>query len=114
MNTKKLAARVASTAVVAFISITTLSAVASAGERPAARTDAGTGTVVTRTTPNAWSSRLSGLPSGGAALFDGVTPDYGSPFYDSPATLVRVKQVAPNAWSPRLSGLPFGGAALYI
>ncbi len=114
MNTKKLAARVASTAVVALISIATLSAGASAAQKPAAHIDAGTRSGATGTAPNAWSTRLSGLPSGGAALFDGVTPSYGLPFYDSPAAPARVKQIAPNAWSSRLSGLQAGGAALYV
>ena len=114
MNTKKLVAKFASTAVVVLIPIATLSSGASAAQEPAAHTEAGTSIGLNRVAPNAWSTRLSGLPAGGAALFDGVALYGGSAFYNVPAAPAAVKQVARNAWSSRLSGLQGGGAALYL
>ncbi len=114
MNTKKLVAKFASTAVVVLIPIATLSPGASAAQKPAAHTEAGTSIGLNRLAPNAWSSRMSGLPAGGAALFDGVALYGGSAFYSVPAAPAAVKQVPPNAWSSRLSGLHGGGAALYL
>jgi hypothetical protein len=114
MNTKKLVAKLASTAVVVLIPIAILSPGASAAQKPVAHAEAGTSIGLNRVAPNAWSSRLSGLPAGGAALFDGVGLYGGSAFYDVPAARAAVKQVAPNAWSSRLSGLRGGGAALYL
>ena len=113
MNTKELVAKVASTAVVVLLPIATLSPGASAAQKPAAHAEAGTSTGLNRA-PNAWSSRLSGLPTGGAALFDGIAPYGGPAFYNVPAAPAVVTQVAPNAWSSRLSGLQGGGAALYL
>ena len=114
MNTKKLVAKVASTAVVVLIPIATLSPGASAAEKPAAHAGAGTSIGLDQVAPNAWSSRLSGLWAGGAALFDGIAPYGGSVFYNVPAAPAGVEQVAPNSWSSRLSGLQGGGAALYL
>jgi hypothetical protein len=114
VNANKLVAKVASTAVVVLIPIVALSTAASAAQKPAAHTEAGTGIGLNPVAPNAWSSRLSGLPAGGAALFDGIAFYGGSAFYNVPAAPGAVKQVAPNAWSSRLSGLPTGGAALYL
>ena len=114
VNANKLVAKVATTAVVVLIPIVALSTAASAAQKPAAHTEAGTSIGLTRGAPNAWSSRLSGLPAGGAALFDGLALYGGSAFYNVPAAPAAVKQVAPNAWSSRLSGLPTGGAALYL
>ena len=114
VNAKKLVAKLASTAVVVLIPIVALSTAASAAQKPAAHTEAGTSIGLNRGAPSAWSSRLSGLPYGGAALFDGLALDGGSAVYNVPAAPAVVKQVAPNAWSSRLSGLPTGGAALYL
>ena len=114
MNANKLVAKVASTAVVVLIPIVALSTVASAAQTHAAHTKFGPSIGLNRGAPNAWSSRLSGLPYGGAALFDGLALYGGSAFYNVPSAPAAVKQVAPNAWSSRLSGLPTGGAALYF
>jgi hypothetical protein len=113
VNLKTLVAKVARTAVVVLIPMVALSTAASAAPKPAAHTEAGTSIGLNRGAPNAWSSRLSGLPTGGAALFDGLALAGGSAFYNVPSVSAAVKQVAPNAWSSRLSGLPTGGAALY-
>ena len=93
MNANKLVAKVATTAVVVLIPIVALSTAASAAPKPAAHTEAGTSIGLTRGAPNAWSSRLSGLPAGGAALFDGLALDGGSAFYSVPAAPAAVKQV---------------------
>jgi hypothetical protein len=114
MNTKKLVAKVASTAVVVLIPMATLSPGASAAQRPAAPAGARATIGLDRAAPGAWSSRLSGLPAGGAALFDGTAPYGGSAFYNVPAAPAAVVQVGPNSWSSRLSGLQGGGAALYL
>jgi hypothetical protein len=114
MNTKQLAAKVASAAVVVLIPIATLSATALASQKVTSPTEAGVSAGLNRDAPNAWASRLSGLPFGGAALFDGTSPSGGSAFYNGAADPTVVKQSAPNAWSSRLSGLEFGGAALYV
>jgi hypothetical protein len=113
VNANKLVAKVVSTAVVALIPIVALSTVASAAQTHTARTEFRIATGLVRGAPNAWSSRLSGLPTGGAALFDGLAPYGGSAFYNVPAAPAAAKQSGPNAWSSRLSGLPTGGAALY-
>ena len=113
MNTRKLAAKVASTAIVVLVPIATLSASASASQKHPAQADAGTSLGLNRSAPNAWASRLSGLPSGDAALFDGLPLYGGSGFYNVPAAPAGRKQMAPNAWASRLSRLPSGGAALY-
>jgi hypothetical protein len=114
MNTSKLAAKVASTAVVVLIPIFTLSAGASATPKGVAHKEGGISIGLSRGGPNAWSSRLSGLPLGGAALYDGAVPYSGPAFYNGGAAPVAVRQSLPDAWSSRLSGLPFGGAALYF
>ena len=114
MHSNKLAAKVASTAIVVLIPIATLSAGASAAPKHAAHTEAGISIGWSRGGPNAWSSRLSGLPAGGAALYDGGVPFDGTAFYHGGAAPAAVKQSAPHASSSRVSGLPFGGAALYV
>ena len=111
---EETAAKVAGTALVLLIPIATLSAGASAAQKAAPRPEAGISLGFNRAAPNAWSSRLSGLPTGGAALFDGISVYGGPAFYNVPAAAAAVKQIAPNAWSSRLSGLPTGGAALYL
>ena len=112
MHSNKLAAKVASTAIVILIPIATLSVGASAAPKYAAHTERGTS--INQVAPNAWSTRLSGLPAGGAALYDGVVPFDGTAFYHGGAGPAAVKQSAPHASSSRVSGLPFGGAALYV
>ena len=59
MNTKKVAAKIASTAIVLLIPIGGLGSAASASQTPS----------VSRSAPNPWASRTSGLQGGGAALF---------------------------------------------
>jgi hypothetical protein len=103
MNTKKAAAKLVSTAIVVLMPIGALSATASASQEH----------LVSRSVTNAWTNRVSGLPSGGAALFDGIPLYGGSAFYDVGAAAAPVKPFTPNAWASRLSGLPGGGAALY-
>ncbi len=91
VNANKLVAKVASTAVVVLIPIVALSTAASAAQKPAAHTKLGASIGLTRGAPNAWSSRLSGLPVGGAALFDGLALYGGSVFYNVPAAPAAVK-----------------------
>jgi hypothetical protein len=62
MNTKQLAARVASATVVVLSPIATLSASASASQKVTSPTEAGLSAGLNRDAPNAWASRLSGLP----------------------------------------------------
>ena len=112
MNSKKLIAKVASTAIVVLVPIATLSAGALAESKDAARTQGATATGRSRTAPNASLSRLSGLPFGGAALYDGAVLYDGSALYSLGPAPAAVRQSVANAWSSRLSGLPFGGAAL--
>jgi hypothetical protein len=113
VDTKKLVAKVVSTAVVVLIPMVALSTAASAAQTHAAHTKFETNIGLNRGAPSVWSSRLSGLPYGGAALFDGLAVYGGSAFYNVPAAPAAAKQSGPNAWSSRLSGLPTGGAALY-
>jgi hypothetical protein len=114
MNSEKLIAKVAIAAAVVLVPIATLSAGASAAPRHTARTQGGISIDLSPGVPNAWSSRLSGLPFGGAALYDGVVPYDGSAFYNGGAAPAETGQSVPTAWSSRLSGLPFGGAALDV
>jgi hypothetical protein len=114
MNMKRFATKVASTAVVVLIPLTALAPSALAAPRHTAHTAGGVSTATRGSAPNAWASRTSALPDGGAALFDGIPLDGGSAFYHVPAAPAPVNRVAPNAWSSRASGLEFGGAALYV
>jgi hypothetical protein len=116
MNPMKLVAKVASMAVGVLIPIAMLSpGVAAAQEQiQTAHLQSGARIVQNRAAPNAWASRLSGLPAGGAAISDGFALYGGSAFYNVPAAPAAVKQITPNAWSSRLSGLGAGGAALYL
>ena len=95
MNTKKLAAKVAGAAIVVLVPIATLSASGSASQKHPAQADAGTSIGLNQSAPNAWASRLSGLPSGDAALFDGLPLYGGSGFYNIPAA-----PAAPEANGP--------------
>jgi hypothetical protein len=104
MNTRKVAAKVASTAIVLLIPLGAFSSAASASQTPSAG----------RSAPNPWASRTSGLPGGGAALLDGLSLSGGPAFYNVPAAAAQVTQVAPNAWWSRTSGLQGGGAALFV
>ena len=104
MSIKKLGAAIAATVIAAYVPISTLYAgtALASGQRPdrPAVTGPSSG-------PNAWASRSSNLPSGGAALsFDGVVYGAPHPFKATP--------VVPNAWATRTSNLPVGGAALYL
>jgi hypothetical protein len=67
MNTKKIAAKVVSTAAVVLVPVA-LSAVASASPRYTAHARAELSTATRGSAPNAWATRTSSLPSGGAAL----------------------------------------------
>jgi hypothetical protein len=124
MNTKKLAAAAVTAALVTLVPLTMLNTATVVAQQHATRpivgasvahkgapaayqcSNAPTGqqrsdpapTKAAEGAPNAWSSRQSGLPQGGALL------------YRAPATAAPG---APNAWSSRQSGLPQGGAALY-
>ena len=113
MKAKNLAAKVACMALISIVPLATLSSGASAAQKPIGGVETRAITA-NRIAPNAWSSRVSGLPTGGAALFDGVPLYGGSIFYDSPAAPAAAHHLAPNAWSSRLSGLQEGGAALFV
>ncbi|HXR23493.1 MAG TPA: hypothetical protein VN786_13135 [Acidimicrobiales bacterium] len=111
MNTKKLSTAIAATVLVACVPVTTIyagTALASGQrpDRPAAA--ARPATTASSSGPNAWASRSSNLPFGGAALSFGGGIVYGAPHP------VKTTQSAPNAWASRSSKLPFGGAALYV
>ena len=112
MNSKRLVAKVATAGIVVLVPLAALSAGALAEPKDAARTQGAAGTGVSRGAPNASLSRLSGLPFGGAALYDGAVPYDGSALYNLGPAPAAVGQSVANAWSSRLSGLPFGGAAL--
>ena len=113
MNTKKIAAKVASTAAVVLVPLA-LSAVASASPRYTPHARAELSTPTHESAPNAWATRTSSLPAGGAALFDGLPLYGGSAFYDVPAAPAQAAHVVPNAWATRTSALPAGGAALFL
>ncbi|HUC14311.1 MAG TPA: hypothetical protein VMS00_07650 [Acidimicrobiales bacterium] len=110
MNAKKLSTAIAATVLVTCIPVTTIYAGAALAsgqrpDRPAAA--ARPATTASSSGPNAWASRSSNLPFGGAALsFGGIV--YGAPHP------VKTTHSAPNAWASRSSNLPFGGAALYV
>lgn len=114
MKSKKLAAKVATTATVVLITITTLSAGASATSKQVAHNEGAISIAMNRGAPSTRSSRLSGLPFGGAALYDGAVPYNKSAFHNGGADPLAVKQSVPDARSSRLSGLMFGGATLYL
>jgi hypothetical protein len=99
MNAKKLTAAIAATALVVSVPLATLYA----GPAVAAQHHA-MGTAAARA---AATSRLSGLPFGGAALYDPQT----APPMNAAAT-TNAERAARAAATSRLSGLPFGGAAL--
>jgi hypothetical protein len=114
MNSKELAAKIATTAIVVLIPIATLSAGASAASTHVAHNESAISIAMNPGAPSAWSSRLSGLPFGGAALYDGAVPYNWAAWYNGGAVPAAVTQNVPNAWLSRLSGLMFGGAALYL
>ncbi|HXW80828.1 MAG TPA: hypothetical protein VEJ84_15100 [Acidimicrobiales bacterium] len=113
MNTKKIAARVASTAAVVLVPLA-LSTVASASPRYTPHARAELSPASRGSAPNAWATRTSSLPSGGAALFDGLPLYGGSAFYNVPAAPAQAGPVVPNAWATRTGSLPSGGAALFL
>jgi hypothetical protein len=128
MNTKKLTAAIATTALVVSVPLVTLYAEAAAaaphhtmgptvevtvGAAKASRADLGSKPAPARVNNSerasraAATSRLSGLPFGGAALFDPQT----APPMNAKA-ITNAERAARAAATSRLSGLPFGGAAL--
>ncbi len=96
MNTKRFATKVASTAVVVLIPLTALAPSALAAPRHTAHTAGGVSTATRGSAPNAWASRTSALPDGGAALFDGIPLDGGSAFYHVPAAPDRGEPGSPQ------------------
>ena len=114
MHSNKLTAKVASAAIVVLIPVATLSAGASAAPKHGAQAEGAISIGADRGGPNAWLTRLSGLPFGGAALFDGAVPYSGTVFYGGAAAPAALNPTVPNSRSTRLSGLPFGGAALFV
>jgi len=127
MNTKKLIAAIATTALVVSVPLATLypgPAVAAQHHAMGPAVEVSVGATKTsanvcskpatarinnseRASRAAATSRLSGLPFGGAALFDPPT----APPMNAKAIAIA-ERAARAAATSRLSGLPFGGAAL--
>jgi len=128
MNTKKLTAAIATTALVVSVPLATLYTGAAAAAQHHAMGPAVEASVGAAKAPRAnlcskpatarinnseqaaraaATSRLSGLPFGGAALYDPST----APPMNAEA-IGNADRAARAAATSRLSGLPFGGAAL--
>jgi hypothetical protein len=106
MNTRKLTIAVATTALVMSVPLATVyGGSAAAAQHPSART-----AIAVSVRSGEATSRLSGLPFGGAAAYnpevDGTTPT-------NATAIAYAERAARAAATSRLSGLAEGGAALY-
>jgi hypothetical protein len=105
MNTKKLTAAIATTALVVSVPLATVYA----GAAVAVGHHSARSAVEVSVRSSEATSRLSGLPFGGAAAYNAEVD--GTPPTNATA-IAYAERAARAAATSRLSGLPFGGAAL--